>query len=521
MASSKLSRSVAVAVSIPLAIYIAHTLIMGSWIVDDAGISFAYARNLAEGYGLVAQPGADPVEGFTNLLWVLLLAIPLKFHAFDPVITPKLLSGICVTLSFISMGSLLKSSCDGSAWLTSSALAISALIPGFAIWNASGLENPLYILGLSLLAVNVSKRTGPGRRGLQRAIATGTILFLVFCTRPDGALYFWIPPFLLGLEKRSHNHRRSLAAYTAAFIIPWLLLTAFRLLYFHDVLPNTFYAKRGEGSAIFAWLLDHRPLFFAGIIMMVVGTAVITTIAFAVYQLGRKIQRRIPEESIPKHIPGLFLLTAIIVYAALRGDWMGEYRFATPAFLFGPATILLILREIYFRMRLKRALPLLVPLIPLLMIPVGILSFRHTLDYSKSPALSFASVREMSLRIANTLEIHGLGPDTTILTPDIGGALWENRFRVIDLVGLIDREMGRMAPRHRGRFRHYLLNVRKPDGIYLHEFWMKFTGIERNPVFIIMYLPLWEERDSPGLRPRAGFYLRRGLLEKENKYSSN
>ena len=38
--------------------------------IDDAYISFRYAQNLLDGHGLVFNPG-DPVEGYSNLLWVL------------------------------------------------------------------------------------------------------------------------------------------------------------------------------------------------------------------------------------------------------------------------------------------------------------------------------------------------------------------------------------------------------------------------------------------------------------------
>jgi len=42
---------------------------------DDAMISMRYARNLAEGHGLVWNAGQAPVEGYTNLLWTLWMAI--------------------------------------------------------------------------------------------------------------------------------------------------------------------------------------------------------------------------------------------------------------------------------------------------------------------------------------------------------------------------------------------------------------------------------------------------------------
>ena len=38
---------------------------------DDAMIAMRYARNLADGYGLVWNPGGERVEGFTNPIWTI------------------------------------------------------------------------------------------------------------------------------------------------------------------------------------------------------------------------------------------------------------------------------------------------------------------------------------------------------------------------------------------------------------------------------------------------------------------
>ena len=46
-------------------------------LVDDAMISMRYARNLAQGQGLVWNVGESPIQGFTNLGWTLILAL---FH---------------------------------------------------------------------------------------------------------------------------------------------------------------------------------------------------------------------------------------------------------------------------------------------------------------------------------------------------------------------------------------------------------------------------------------------------------
>jgi hypothetical protein len=353
-----------------------------------------------------------------------------------------------------------------------------------------------------------SKQTSSEPRRLLRSGAAGIVLFLVFCTRPDGVLYFWIPLFLLGIEEDSKRSARPLVVYTAAFVIPWLLLTSFRLIYFKDVLPNTFYAKRGEGSKMFSYLLLRLPLYLAGIIIMTVGVMVMAAIAFGFHILGRKMRQRPFAGHLKGYTLGLFFVTSILVYDALRGDWMPEYRYATPAFLFGPAAVLSILWDIPTRVRLKRALAAMVSVA--LVTAVGVYSFRHTSRFTKSPAISFASVREMTLRIARTIE--PLGSGVAVLTPDIGGALWENRFRVIDLAGLVDRAIGRTIGRNRQRLSNHVLNEIKPEGVWLHSFWMRMTGFNEDPAFAEMYAPVWEERPSPESPPTAGFYLRRDLV---------
>lgn len=38
--------------------------------IDDAYLTFRYTANLAAGHGPVWNVGEDPVEGFTNFLWM-------------------------------------------------------------------------------------------------------------------------------------------------------------------------------------------------------------------------------------------------------------------------------------------------------------------------------------------------------------------------------------------------------------------------------------------------------------------
>jgi hypothetical protein len=59
-----------------LAGVLAHHVVFWNWFIEDAAISFAYARNLASGEGLVPFPGGERVEGYSNPTWVLLNVLP-------------------------------------------------------------------------------------------------------------------------------------------------------------------------------------------------------------------------------------------------------------------------------------------------------------------------------------------------------------------------------------------------------------------------------------------------------------
>jgi hypothetical protein len=204
----------------------------------------------------------------------------------------------------------------------------------------------------------------------------------------------------------------------------------------------------------------------------------------------------------------LFFLTSIGVYHALRGDWMPEYRFATPAFLFGPAAAFAIVWDLGSeRGPIGRAIAAILVLSTLG--AVGVYSVRTTGAFARSPAIDFTEVCRQSHQFADL--VAPAGAAATILTPDIGGALWVDRFRVVDLVGLIDRELGRAENRERSVLRTHLLEERQPDGVWLHGPWYQVTGFGDDPEFATLYKPVFEERPAPEEQPVSGFYLRRDL----------
>src|SRR5262249_46470165 len=99
----------------PFALYASLAIVVGTWIVDDAGISYAYARNVGHGYGFVSQPGLPPVEGFSNFLWVIVLSPFFLIRLFHPVYVPKLIAAGLVFLSFAMIQRSLRRATDSDA----------------------------------------------------------------------------------------------------------------------------------------------------------------------------------------------------------------------------------------------------------------------------------------------------------------------------------------------------------------------------------------------------------------------
>jgi hypothetical protein len=203
---------------------------------DDSYISYRYAANLVAGRGLVYNVG-EYVEGFSNLLWTLLVAagLGLGFEAKPVGHALGLLSGVltlAATYAYAAAG--LRPA--QRPWAAAAA-ALVCVSPVFARWSTAGMETPLF----AAMVTAALAADAHGRGGAATVCAT-----LATLTRPEGALVaaaiFGFRMLRLGL--RSAEAWRGPLAYGAVM----LALTAFRVSYYGDPLPNTFYAKVGGAS---------------------------------------------------------------------------------------------------------------------------------------------------------------------------------------------------------------------------------------------------------------------------------
>lgn len=204
---------------------------------DDAFISFRYARHLVAGLGLVWNPG-ERVEGYTNFLWVLLMAAGLRLGIAPEGLSNALgvASGLVVLIALACFQAARTGWRDPLVFLAPLALALSR---SFAAWSTGGLETQLFaaLVLLGLLAF-LRERVGA------RPVASSLLLAAATLTRPEGLLSAAVAGGFLAVEVLQGRRRvRALAAWGLAYALPVGAHVLWRRLYYGFWLPNTFYAK--------------------------------------------------------------------------------------------------------------------------------------------------------------------------------------------------------------------------------------------------------------------------------------
>lgn len=211
------------------------------WVCDDAFISFRYAEQLLAGNGLVFNVG-ERVEGYTNLLWVLEMALCGAIGIPLP-LASVLLSALATAGTLLLVGDLLRSTPFASmrGLAVFSGLLLLAVNRNVAVWTTSGLETRQFTF-LVLLSVWLVRRALAQRgswRGVSLALAATEL------TRPEGALIaasimawvLWQP----WLERRISM--RSMAELAGPCLAIVAAHYVWRYAYYGDWLPNTAHAK--------------------------------------------------------------------------------------------------------------------------------------------------------------------------------------------------------------------------------------------------------------------------------------
>jgi hypothetical protein len=223
--------------AVALVLFASQLWLFRTFFIDDAFITFRYVRQFVAGNGLVYNIG-ERVEGYSNFLWVMLLALP---HAFGA----ELITTARVLSAALSVGSLLLtySLARSAPYPVLAPIMLAAAAP-FGAWAMGGLETSLFAF---LVIASVTAFIYEEERG--RGAISGVLFGLLALARPEGVLFFALAIGFRAWRLFSSSTGRvvkiesrdwaRLAGFIALFVPHFL----WRLSYYGYPLPNTVYAK--------------------------------------------------------------------------------------------------------------------------------------------------------------------------------------------------------------------------------------------------------------------------------------
>lgn len=462
--------------------FLTLTFHLQNWWIDDAGITFAYSRSLAEGHGLVAQTWLPPEEGYSSSLWMLVLSFAAHLGANIPMAAKYIgigCSALCISICAVIV-----------ARETRSTLSIVLCGVGIAtgptvVWSASGQEHALQSLLLLLVVLCVyasEKWRWP----------VAVILAVFVLTRPEAPIIviavFCAAVSLTRLSGRPFlNH-----ADAAVALIPLLAfvgLIVFRMIYFGDPMPNPYYAKsRNTGFLSFFNMLGGG---WSYILSGLRDTALLAV-------LWLLFMRPTWAWSEWRVIAVAVLLGQIFFVVWANGDWMEQYRFLMPILpvaLLLAASSLTVVTAFSARMAFCTTVVL-------------ILAYTNTLQQAKfknSPTTPMVEVT----RVGNTfrsLADHIHIEDPLLAHHDAGGIAYHRMLRLADLGGLINRTIAQNM-NDKTFLADYLVNGLQPDFVFGTSNFAAASGFADTDVFKDDYVPL-DFGDLPHMRSDLS-YIRR------------
>lgn len=417
---------------------------------DDSLISLRYAQRFINGKGLTWNDG-HPVEGYSNLLWILIISLLGKF-GMNLILAARILGIACSIGTFAVISSYFKAKNIKKEYVF---LAVFLLVttPCFTVWAIGGLEQPLYIFLLTLTLTEVSKIVNDRSRTIY---LLPLWLGLLAITRPDGFLFTILTTiFLLFVFKKN---RKDLIKVTLVVLVPSLFLLGqliFRYNFYGELVPNTalvkvkvtlHHALRG-GFYVF-------KAFFGTLLLSSLG------LCYLFYLVYKK-----------KNLFGFYLLLNVAAWTAyvvtVGGDIFPAFRHYYAVLIIFVFAIIFGLNEMQFSFKTKSSktgfivILLLNPFIQLL-IPDNQNAIDERWEFR-------------GMKLGETLKT--TFPKNTIIAVTAAGCIpYSSELPTIDMLGLNDYYTPRHPPKNFG------------SGMLAHELGDANYVLGRNPDVIIYHM---------------------------------
>ncbi len=281
MSWDPVTRRQAPVLALILTVFFAHYAVwclITPFFIEDSGISFAFARNIATGLGAVPFAGGERVEAYSNPTWTFLIAALYLFRV-DPFFSAKVLGALFGSATLLVAWAIgheargaqpepdrlpgwmrREAQPEGSPvpeWAPLVGTALLAASTQFVLWSASGLENSLFnfLLSLGIWRLSVELRTGSEPGAGRRVPWSALAFFLLTMTRPDGLGYAAVGLFARILGTLRNRQWAALPIWLLVFALPYGAYNAARYEYFAWWFPNTYYAKeKGDTVNLVGWV---------------------------------------------------------------------------------------------------------------------------------------------------------------------------------------------------------------------------------------------------------------------------
>lgn len=409
------------------------------FIQDDAYISLEYAKNFAQGNGLVFNIG-QRVEGFTSFLWISILTIPFMLN-INPEIFAQVLSisfgvlNLILTyfLSRVIVGKYKNK--DVNSYFHFVPVIMLMISGTFYYWAVSGMETTLYTFSCMLGVYYYLIRN----KRIVYLYLSIIFLTLAFLTRQEAAIIIGI--FILDFiieQLRNNNYilnfkklfSAKLIIFLSIFIIPTVIFILFRFSYFGYLFPNTFYAKTGITSDYLSAGLQYTGAFFEKYLLY--GSIFILPIFLL-------IKREYREKIILLYA---IIFSYIIYIIFVGGDVLAMHRFFIPTL---PLIYVLFTRFLlYFlgwlSINFKNKI-LTVSIATLILFAVTLNIHLNSYDEAvkmsrKEQGLTY-SMKSIALAMKNKKKIKG--EQILIAASTVGALKYFSDCEVLDMLGLTDK----------------------------------------------------------------------------------
>ncbi len=207
--------------------------------VEDAFITFRYARNIASGLGFVYNAG-EHVLGTTTPLYTLVLAFSAVI-GFDIIAVGKAINILADAGTAVIIYWLLRDL--GAPHLAWAGVFLFVLSPLNVLYSAGGMETGLYTF-LVLLTLLLAS--------LDHARATAIAAAVLVLVRPDGLLAVGAVGALWWFQNKPAAHVVKAVMLFSTLLLPWAL---FSLWYFGSPIPHSIMAKATtyQTQNLFEW----------------------------------------------------------------------------------------------------------------------------------------------------------------------------------------------------------------------------------------------------------------------------